>query len=88
MYCILLQSHMIICDSTEIHKKMKSRLTQKEAFEKQAGRQQKQNYFWILNISRKKKKTTTFSSCNTASKKHRDTFKPTHILVLDFNNRS
>lgn len=60
---------------------MKSRLTQKEAFEKEAGRQQKQNYFLDLKTSEKKKQTT-FSSCNTASKKHRDTFKPYSHLGL------
>ena len=67
------KSHDYMWFHRESHEKMKSRLTQKEAFEKEAGRQQKQNYFLDLKTSHEK--NPTFSSCRTASKKHRDTFK-------------
>lgn len=49
------KSHDYLWFHRESHKKMKSRLTQKEAFEKEAGRQQKQNYFLDLKTSEGKK---------------------------------
>ena len=50
------KSHDYMWFHRESHKKMKSRLTQKEAFEKEAGRQQKQNYFLDLKTFQKEKK--------------------------------
>ena len=39
---------------------MKSRLTQKEAFEKETGRRQKQNYFLDLKTFQKEKKKKNY----------------------------
>lgn len=66
---------------------MKSRLTQKEAFEKEAGRQQKQNYFLDLKTSEKKNKLL-FLHVILLQRNIETPLNPTHILVLDFNNRS
>ena len=69
---------------------MKNRLTQMEAFEKETGRQQKQNYFLDLKTSQKEKNKTKllFLHAVLLQRNIETPLNPIHILVLGFNNRS